>query len=400
MRSAGSRPGWHARAIFSQACILRHPLAKGHRVKIAYVITRADSVGGATIHVRDMARAMRERGHEATVFVGGHGPVTGQFAAAGVTFHELRHLRRPIDPFRDWMALNELTKELRTFAPDLVSTHTAKAGWIGRAAAHRLKLPVLYTPHGLPIGGRFLARGRGALHVRRARRAAVDHRRHMRPASPSAAWRWRNASPSRISSTLVHNGVLDIAPALQAQPDRAPVRICSVARLERPKDHATLLAAMATLTGTPWTLDLVGDGPLESRVARAGRDTRHRRIAYGSSATCRTPAATLAAAHLFVLASWSEAFPRSILEAMRAGLPIVTSDVGGVGEAVTQRGNGLRVPPGVRTGTGHRNRPSCCWCRSCAANSAIARARRSKTASAWSAPWKRLWRCYRAIMSK
>jgi glycosyltransferase involved in cell wall biosynthesis len=313
-------------------------------LKIAYVITRADSVGGATIHVRDMARAMRERGHQATVFVGGHGPVTGQFAAAGVAFHELRHLRRPINPIRDWKALNELAKELRAFAPDLVSTHTAKAGWIGRAAAHRLKLPVLYTPHGLPIGGRF-SPGAGALFTL-AERAALPWTTGVICVSESER---RLALEKRIARQdqlhVVHNGVLDIAPALHAQPDRAPVRICCVARLERPKDHATLLAALATLTGTPWTLDLVGDGPLEAELrtlaGTLGIAGRIRFLGYVPD-----PAPTLAAAHLFVLASWSEAFPRSVLEAMRAGLPIVASDVGGVGEAVTQRGSGLRVPPG------------------------------------------------------
>ena len=51
-------------------------------MRIAYVITRADAVGGATIHVRDVAGAMRERGHDVLVLVGGEGPVTEQFAAA------------------------------------------------------------------------------------------------------------------------------------------------------------------------------------------------------------------------------------------------------------------------------------------------------------------------------
>jgi glycosyltransferase involved in cell wall biosynthesis len=313
-------------------------------LKIAYVITRADSVGGATIHVRDMARAMRERGHDPMVFVGGHGPVTGQLTAAGVTYRELRHLRRPIDPFRDWMALGELTKELRAFAPDLVSTHTAKAGWIGRAAAHRLKLPVLYTPHGLPIGGRF-SPGAGALFTF-FERAALPWTTGVICVSESER---RLAIEKGIALQerlhVVHNGVLDIPPSQRANPAGAPVRICSVARMEHPKDHATLFSALATLTATPWTLDLVGDVPLEVELralaGTLGIAGRVRFLGY-----IPDPAVTLAAAHLFVLSSRSEAFPRSILEAMRAGLPVVASDVGGVGEAVTHRGSGLRVAPG------------------------------------------------------
>jgi glycosyltransferase involved in cell wall biosynthesis len=57
-------------------------------------------------------------------------------------------------------------------------------------------------------------------------------------------------------------------------------------------------------------------------------------------------AATLAGAQIFALSSHSEAFPRSILEAMRAGLPVVASDVGGVGEAVHDNVSGVLVPAG------------------------------------------------------
>src|SRR5207302_3734745 len=131
-------------------------------MRIAYVITRADAVGGATIHVRDLARAMRDRGHEALVLVGGRGPVTGQLEAAGVNFRSLRHLRRAINPLRDVLAYREMIAALREFRPHLVSAHTAKAGWIGRAAAARLGIPAVYTPHGWPVAGRFPS-GSGAL---------------------------------------------------------------------------------------------------------------------------------------------------------------------------------------------------------------------------------------------
>src|SRR5690242_5291588 len=100
-------------------------------MRIAYVITRADSVGGATIHVRDLAASMRALGHEALVFVGGEGPVTAQFAAASVPFRSIPHLRRALNPIADGLAFRELVGALREFAPDVVSSHTAKAGWLG-----------------------------------------------------------------------------------------------------------------------------------------------------------------------------------------------------------------------------------------------------------------------------
>jgi len=312
-------------------------------VRIAYVITRADAVGGATIHVRDLARAMREHGHHPLVLVGGRGPVTAQFEAVGVRVHSLRHLRRNLHPVGDLLALGELIGALRDSAPDLVSTHTAKAGWIGRAAAARLGLPAIYTPHGLPVGGRFSSVS--GLLFTIAERAAARWSAAIVCVSESErrlALERRIAPPERL--LVVHNGVRDVPPEYRACPDREPVRICAVARFERPKDFTTLISAVSRLEDRQWTLDLVGDGPLEPAIRRLA-------TAHGIAEQIHflgyqpDPAPVLARSQLFVLASRSEAFPRSILEAMRAGLPVVATDVGGVNEAVTHRATGLLVPP-------------------------------------------------------
>lgn len=313
-------------------------------MRIAYVITRADAVGGASIHVRDLARAMLERGHQPLVLVGGIGPVTDQLAGAGVPFRAVEFLGRAVHPLRDWRALAALTQTLREFQPDLVSTHTAKAGWIGRAACARLGLPAIYTPHGLPIGNRISVAAGAIFRIAeswasrwtRAIICVCDYEKRLALAK-------RIAGPENLF--VVHNGVRDIAPGLRADPGPGPVRICSLARLEAPKDHATLLQALAGLRPETWELDLIGDGPLEPSIRRQaatlGLAERVHFLGYQPE-----PARALGRAQLFVLSSRSEAFPRSVLEAMRAGLPVVASDVGGVGEAVVDGVNGLLVPRG------------------------------------------------------
>ena len=313
-------------------------------MKIAYVITRADAVGGASIHVRDLASAMLDRGHQPLVLLGGDGPVADQLEQAGVPYRPLRFLRRAIHPLRDWRAVEEMTSALRYFGPDLVSTHTAKAGWVGRAACARLGIPSVYTPHGWVIGSRISAAS-GFLFTAAERMAA----RWCRAIICVCEYEKRLAIEKRVASPnilhVVHNGVGDIPPAQRAQPGRGPVRICSVARLESPKDHATLLRALASVTGGDWTLDLVGDGPLEPRIRRLaaslGIAQRVNFLGYRPDA-----ADVLAASQLFILSSRSEALPRSILEAMRAGLPVVAADVGGVREAVVHGTTGLLAPAG------------------------------------------------------
>jgi glycosyltransferase involved in cell wall biosynthesis len=312
-------------------------------MKIAYVITRSDAVGGATIHVRDMAGAMRDRGHEVLVLVGGEGPVTQQFDAAGVPFRALRHLRRALNPVGDLLAYRELTAELSAFAPDLVSAHTAKAGWLGRAAASKLSLPVIYTPHGLPVDGRFS--GMKAAVFTLAERAAARWNTAVicvSQAEKRTAIANGVAAPDQLY--VVHNGVRDVPPEFRAAPECDPVRICSVARFAEPKDHATLLVALAALRSRAWSLELIGDGPLQTQMQRLAE-----RLGIAERVTFRgyqaDPEPALAAAQLFVLSTRSEALPRSVLEAMRAGLPVVATDVGGVGEAVEHRVTGLLAPP-------------------------------------------------------
>lgn len=313
-------------------------------MKLVYIVTRADAVGGASIHVRDMARAMMERGHEATVLIGGAGPVTEQLSAAGVPFRSLKYLARAVRPWRDLRAEWEIGAVLEKMRPDLVSTHTAKAGWVGRSAAHRLGIPAVYTPHGWAIGDRisqlsgrvFTIAERIAARWSRAIVCVSEYEKQL-------ALESRVAPPGKLF--VVHNGVRDVPDQLLAVPAKDPVRICSIARLERPKDHVTLLNALSRLAETPWTLDMVGDGPLLGPALELaeslGIASRVHFTGY-----LPDPAAALAEAQIFALSSRSEGFPRSVLEAMRAGLPVVASDVGGIREAVEHGAAGLLVPPG------------------------------------------------------
>jgi glycosyltransferase involved in cell wall biosynthesis len=313
-------------------------------MRIVYIITRADAVGGASIHVRDLARAMREHGHEATVLVGGRGPVTDQLGASGVAFESLRWLRRQVNPLREVLALAEVVLALRRLKPDLVSTHTAKAGSIGRTACRLLGIPAIYTPHGWPAGER----------MPKIARAAFGFVEKVM-AKWSAAivcvceYEKRLALEKGIAEAeklvVVHNGVRDVSGELRARPEQSPVRICSVARFDDPKDHRTLLEALALLREQPWQLDLVGDGPEEEAMRRLARETGlAERVEFHGY--LEDPSGVFSQSQVFVLSSRSEAFPRSILEALRAGLPVVASDVGGVSEAIANGVTGLLVPAG------------------------------------------------------
>jgi len=151
------------------------------------------------------------------------------------------------------------------------------------------------------------------------------------------------ARPTRV--VTVHNGMPDVPADLRADPMRVPVRLVMVARFQPQKDHPTLLRALAGLTDRPWELDLVGDGPLmgdmQALAATLGIAGRVRFLGQRQDVD-----RILAQAHAFLLVSNWEGFPLSILEAMRAGLPVVASDVGGISESVRDGETGYVVPRG------------------------------------------------------
>ena len=313
-------------------------------MKIAYVITRCDSVGGAQIHVRDLALESVAQGHEIVVITGQSGEITGRLEAAGVRVRVCPGLLREINPLRDLRAVRELTRIMRDELPDVVSAHSSKAGLIGRLAANRAGIPALFTAHGwaftpgVPLTRRIAYTLIERLVERFAARiiCVSDFDRQLAIA--------RGMSPARL--VTIHNGMPDILPELRASPAAAdPVRLIMVARFDRQKDHETLFRAMATLPDVE--LDLVGDGPgLEADrdlATRLGLSARVRFLGHRADVV-----PILARAQMFVLSSRWEGFPRSILEAMRAGLPVVASNVGGVEEAVIDGLTGFVVTPGDR----------------------------------------------------
>jgi glycosyltransferase involved in cell wall biosynthesis len=311
-------------------------------VKIAYLITRSDNVGGAQVHVRDLARAVQERGHEAHVLTGGEGPFADSLVAQGTPVVTLRHMVAPIDPWRDLRAVAELRRVLRDLRPDLVSAHSSKAGVLGRLAARSLGVPTVFTAHGwsftpgVPRASATIYRWSERLVAPLASRIIT-----VSDFDRSLAIRERVARAGQL--VTIHNGMPDIPPALRADPSAVPVRLAMIARFEPQKDHATLFRALAEVRELDWTIDLIGDGPLlPAAQATCERLGLAERVRFHGAVT--DVPSLLSRAQVYLLVTNWEGFPRSILEAMRAGLPVVASDVGGVSEAVQDGASGFVVP--------------------------------------------------------
>ena len=308
-------------------------------MRIVHVLTRGDVVGGAQSHVRELSVELRSLGHEVTVITGAAGVFTDQLREAGIPCLQVKSLVRPLRPHLDVAALVQLWCALRELKPDLVCAHTAKAGSLGRAAARLRHIPSVFTPHGWSMFDRTTLKlnpffcwaeslagrlGTRVINVCEFEREFAQK---------------FGVCPAKTLD-VVHNGIADTrlerARAIDAQP---PV-IVMVARFESQKDHSTLLQALSGLLGMEWRLLLVGTGELQRRVV-AQVDA----LALGDRVRILPPdtnvARLLMEAQIFVLSSHFEALPISILEAMRAALPVVATDVGGICESVRHQETGL-----------------------------------------------------------
>ncbi len=312
-------------------------------MKIAYLITRMDELGGAQIHVRDLSLWMKGQGHEVAVLTGSFGKVTDFLEEQGVSVYEIPDLERAIHPVKDTKAFLQIRKVLKDFKPDLLSCHSSKAGLLGRFAAYAEKVPAVFTAHGWAFTDGVPTIQRNIYKI--LEKIAGFFSGHIITVSEydrALGLKARIVRDHKI--TAIHNGMPERPLVTHAITDK-PVRLMMVARIGPQKDHETLFKALSGLKDLAWTLDLVGGGDdSELRNLAAELKIADRILFRGE----RHDVAELMEreADVYLLISKWEGFPRSILEAMRASLPVIASDVGGVREAVLPGKTGYLVPAG------------------------------------------------------
>jgi len=305
-------------------------------VKILFVVTDLD-LGGAEAQVVTLACGLKQRGHAVEV-ASLIDPLarTEDLDAAGVPWHSLGMARGRPDP----QGIVRLRSIIRRFRPDAVHSHMVHANLLTRLTRLTVRLPrLITTAHSTHEGGRLLEL------AYRATDALTDLTTNVSDASVQAYLDRRVSAPGRIISVV--NG-LDFSPFLAAAERREELRArfgfsgftwLAVARLTPEKDFPNAFRALEQLPPETQLL-IAGGGPEQAALeAQAGPNVRFlgRRTDVPE---------LLAAADGFVLPSQLEGLPMVLLEAAAAGLPVVSTDVGGVSEIVEDGQSGLLVPPG------------------------------------------------------
>jgi glycosyltransferase involved in cell wall biosynthesis len=328
-------------------------------IRVCHVITRL-IVGGAQETAILSCALVDPTRFESVLIVGPQTGTEGElFTEArdrGVEVVVLQELVREISPLKDIQAYRSLRRRFREMRPDVIHTHSSKAGFLGRLAARGLGASVVHTVHGWsfhehmigPVRAMWTAVERGA--ARYCERLVV--------VTTQDRDKGLAARVGRPEQYVTIRSGLELGPYRSPGVSRTEMRselgiaeaatvVGAVMRLSPQKDPLTFVNAIARVSERVPDVHavIVGDGPLKDEVlvlaAQLGLEGR-----LHLTGLRRDVPRLLQAFDVCVLTSLWEGLPRVVLQAMAAGIPVVATAVDGIREVVVDGVSGLLAPPG------------------------------------------------------
>ncbi len=330
-------------------------------IRILRIIARLN-IGGPAIHVTLLTKKLAPPDYESILLCGTIGETEGDMtyyaAQNDVEPRIMPELGREISPVRDLLTIWKLYRIIREIKPDIVHTHTAKAGFVGRLAAKLAGVPVIvHTFHGHVFRGYFneTTTRLFILLERIAARVSDTVITLTEGLRRELADEFKITRRSRI--TVLPLG-FDLEPFTKLPrksgtfrekygiPADAPL-IGLIGRLVPVKNHALFLSAAAKLherlPGARFVL--VGDGELRAEI-EARIDALGLRDCVTITGWIEDTAPVYAALDALAISSVNEGTPVTVIEALAAGVPVVSTAVGGVPDLLDQGQLGMLVPSG------------------------------------------------------
>jgi glycosyltransferase involved in cell wall biosynthesis len=323
-------------------------------MRTAHIITRLILGGAQENTILNCQDLIHDHGDEVLLItgpgIGPEGSLEADATARGIPLHIIPSMRRAIHPTRDVSSYREIVRALEHFRPDVVHTHSGKAGLLGRLAAWRHGVPaIVHTVHGAPFHAYQSA---GARAFFRRCEVFASRRCHAIISVADAMIDQLVAAgvAPREKFTTIYSS-MEVEPFLNAAEHRDRVRrelgysdddvvVGKVARLFHLKGHADLIASarQACCHNPRLRFLLVGDGALrqqiEAQIAAAGLAERFQFT--GLVPPSRIPE-LLAATDLVVHASYREGLARVLPQALLTGRPVVSYDIDGARADQTTR---------------------------------------------------------------
>jgi glycosyltransferase involved in cell wall biosynthesis len=302
-------------------------------------------IGGVPCYAANLARGLLASGWRVSVACPPQAQVCEGLAVAGVEILPLEVQRSP-HPRQDGRAVRKLARWCRERDVSLIHGHSTKAGLLVALAGRSAGVPSVYTPHGWSFERLVMPALRASYAVFERELAHHCHAAVLTVSASgrAAAERWRVAPRGRIQ--VIPTGLPPFPPISRstarkmlglAQDDIVAAWVGRVGPPKRPED----LAPIARGLGDTVTVLALCDGIHGTALAM---ELRQAGVVLVDPAFA--PGIVYAAADMLLHTSVWEAAPLVVLEAMWAGLPIVSYDVGGLAEQVQAGRTGYLVQPG------------------------------------------------------
>ncbi len=332
------------------------------RVRICHIITKLE-LGGAQQNTLYTVKHLDRARFAVSLVTGPQGILDEEAIDSGVEVHFLESLRREISARRDLAALGGLVRLLRRLRPEIVHTHSSKAGILGRWAAALAGVPhIVHSIHGYgfhdgqpgPVRELLIALERTTGWLATSAVVAVSR------ASIDRGLELGLFPPDRVS--LIRSGVRlsDFRPAASSRNGHGDkvTTVGMVACLKPQKAPLDFVEVAARVIGSckgekRVRFVLVGDGELrhqvEEKIRAEGLEDR-----VAMAGWRRDIPEVLRGFDILLHTSRWEGLPRVFPEAMATGLPIVATRVDGAPEAIEEGVTGFLVPPGDVEGLARR----------------------------------------------
>lgn len=334
-------------------------LPSAHRIKVVRIIARLN-VGGPAIHVVNLNAGLDPQRFESILISGTENPGEGSMldyalskGIAPIVIPEIVG-EASFKP-RDAQALSKLVQLLRKEKPQIVHTHTAKAGFVGRVAARLAGVPVIiHTYHGHVLHGYYSPRKTQLLRQMEAILAHLtDHIIAVSERVKQDLVTYRVAPAEKIG--VIPLG-FDLAPFVAARANRGEFRrefgldahaplIGIVGRIFPIKNHRLFLDAAARVAAqqSDARFVIVGDGTLRGEM-----ESHTRELGLGERVVFtgwrRDLPRIYSDLDVLVVSSDNEGTPVSAIEAMASGCPVVATAVGGLPDLIADGETGCLVP--------------------------------------------------------
>jgi glycosyltransferase involved in cell wall biosynthesis len=303
-------------------------------------------------------RYFREKGFEVG-FVFSPSPEGEMLRSLNFPVKEI-YINRKISPWSDFKSIFELFRYFRAVRPDIVHTHTSKAGVVGRVAARMAGIPsVIHTVHGFPFhSGMPRLKHRVYEQIEKWMAGITDSMLSQSEEDVITALKL-GIKPRRGDLIHIGNGVdlTEFDPGEYSPRRRLRIKegldirrtdpvIAMIGRINREKGYHDLVEALQRLKDIPWQALFIGpdEGFLTSvthQIDDYGLRDRIRIMGPRSDITD-----LLAIADIYVLPSYREGLPRSLIEAQAMAVPCVATNIRGCREVVEEGVTGFLITPG------------------------------------------------------